>query len=126
MSNTRRRSPQNPKNGKDADRALNRLQALLLDSVGSLTSILEWQQAGHLTTEAATGARDGSNAHVNVSAATRREEETHNLPLQQGPLLSATVGYSSGQKPRQNRKPQIAFTEKEEEGMQAEIHSMLE
>jgi hypothetical protein len=47
--------PQIPKDGKEADRALSCLQALLLDTVGHLSSgTLEMQQGGCLTGEATT------------------------------------------------------------------------
>ena len=62
-----------PKDGKDADWTLCRLQAMILDAVGPLASLLEMNQAGRLTPEAATQAlRFLGNAHSHISTERRR------------------------------------------------------
>ena len=71
-----------PKDGKDADCALSKLQALLLDAVGPLANLLEQQQAGRLTTKAAAEAttqalRFLGNAHANISVEWRKRVATH-------------------------------------------------
>ena len=48
--------PQVPKHGKDAHRTQSRFQALLLDTVGPLVSMLELNQAGWFTPELAADA----------------------------------------------------------------------
>ena len=70
------------KDCKDADRTLSRLQALVLDAVGPLTSLLERKQAGQLTTEAAANAaqlalRFLENAHANIATERRRRVMSH-------------------------------------------------
>ena len=45
--------PQVPKDGKDGDRSLSRLQTLLLDARGPLSAMLESHQAGRLAPETA-------------------------------------------------------------------------
>ena len=66
-----------PKDCKDGDRALSRLQALILDDVGPLTGLLELKQAGRLTPEAAVDAatqalRFMGNANSHISTERRK------------------------------------------------------
>ena len=69
--------PQVPKEGKDADRALSRLQTFVLDAIGPLASLLEQKQAGRLTAESAADAatqalRFLGNAHAHISTERRK------------------------------------------------------
>ena len=71
-----------PKDCKDADRTLSRLQALVLDAVGPLTNLLERKQAGQLTTEAAADAAQQAlrflgNAHANIATERRKRVISH-------------------------------------------------
>ena len=74
--------PQVPKDGKDGDRSLSRLQTLLLDAVGPLSAMLESHQAGRLAPETAAEAaaqalRFLGNAHANLSAERRKRIVGH-------------------------------------------------
>ena len=74
--------PQVPKEGKDADRALSRLQTFVLDAIGPLASLLEQKQAGRLTAESAADAatqalRFLDNAHAHISTERRKRIITH-------------------------------------------------
>jgi hypothetical protein len=69
--------PQVLKDGKDADRTLSRFQALLLDTVGPLASMLELKKAGRLMPELAADAatqalRFLGNPHANISVERRK------------------------------------------------------
>ena len=71
-----------PNDCKDANRSLSRFQTLVLDAVGPLTSLLEVQQDGHLTTEAAAEAATPAlhflgNAHSHISAERRKRAVTY-------------------------------------------------
>lgn len=66
-----------PKECKDADRPLARLQALLLDAVGPLSALLELHQGGQLTPEKAVEATSQAlrflgNASANISVERRK------------------------------------------------------
>ena len=74
--------PQIPKDAKEADRSLGRLQALLLDAVGPLAHVLEQQRAGRLTPDSAVEAvtqavRFLGNAQANVSSERRKKIVGH-------------------------------------------------
>jgi hypothetical protein len=88
-----------PKEGKDADRTLSRFQALLLDTVGPLASMLELKQAGRLipefTADAATQAlRLLGNAHANFSVE-RRKHIASFLNKDLRPLLGEPERFTS-------------------------------
>lgn len=67
-----------PRECKDADRPLARLQALMLDAVGPLNTLLELHQGGQLTPEKAVEATSQAlrflgNASANVSTERRKK-----------------------------------------------------
>ena len=71
-----------PKFCKDADRPLCRIQTLVLDTVGPLSSLLESQRSGQLTPEATAEAvtqalRFLGNACSNISAERRKRIVSH-------------------------------------------------
>ena len=71
-----------PKTCKDADRPLCRMQTLLLDAVGPLSSLLELHNSGRLTVEAAVEAttqalRFLGNSSAKISAERRKRVAGH-------------------------------------------------
>lgn len=74
--------PQIPKEAKEADRSLGRLQALLLDAIGPPTNVLELQQARCLTADATMEAVTQAlhflgSAHANISSGRRKKVAGH-------------------------------------------------
>ena len=90
--------PQIPKEAREADRSLCRLQTLVLDAVGPLSAMLELHQAGNLTPEAAVEAATQSlkflgNAHSNISSERRKKVAT-NLNKDLRPLVEEPERFS--------------------------------
>ena len=71
--------PQVPKDAKDGDRTLCRLQTFLLDAVGPLAHMLELHQSGRLTADEATtqALRFLGNAHSHISSERRKKIGSH-------------------------------------------------
>ena len=90
--------PQIPKEAREADRSLCRLQTLVLNAVGPLSAMLELHRAGKLTPEAAVEAATQSlrflgNAHSNISSERRKKVAT-NLNKDLRPLVEEPERFS--------------------------------
>lgn len=97
LDNTLR--PQLPKDAKDGDRGLSRIQTLVLDAVGPLTRVLELHQAGRLTTDIAVDATSQAlkflgNTHAQISTERRKKIAGH-LNKDLRPLVEEPERFSS-------------------------------